>query len=61
VEIYKPIDGAYNSDIVSDKLELRAGEDIDYNIDISDFGLIGCKYSDKNNIFCLCRKMIQNI
>jgi thiol-disulfide isomerase/thioredoxin len=51
VEIYKPIDGAYNSDIVSDRLDLRVGEDIDYNIDIADFGLIRCRYSDKKQYF----------
>jgi thiol-disulfide isomerase/thioredoxin len=47
VEIYKPIDGAYNIDIVSDRLDLKVGEDIDYNIDIADFDLVRCKYSDK--------------
>jgi thiol-disulfide isomerase/thioredoxin len=56
VEIYKPVDGAYNSDIVSDRLNLETGRDTGCNVDVSDFGLVMCKYSDKQQYFVLLQE-----
>jgi len=46
VRIYKPIDGASNLFFISDKLDLKPNISINYEVDISDFGIVGCNFSN---------------
>jgi len=46
VRIFKPIDGASNSTVISDKLDLKPNISINYEVEIFDFGFVSCKFSD---------------
>jgi hypothetical protein len=46
INIYTPIDDAFNYTIISDKLELKPHISIDYEVPVSDFSFIRCTFSD---------------
>lgn len=48
VQIFKPIDGAYNSLVVSDVLNLKKNSAVDYNVNISEFGYVCCRLYDES-------------
>lgn len=48
VQIFKPIDGAYNSIVVSDVLNLKKNSPVDYNVNLSEFGFVCCRLYDES-------------
>lgn len=48
VQIFKPIDGAYNSLVVSDVLNLKKNIAVDYQVNISEFGFVTCRLYDES-------------
>lgn len=48
VQIYKPIDRAYNSLVVSDVLKLKKNMAVNYSVDISEFGFVSCRLYDES-------------
>ncbi len=48
VNIFKPIDGAYNSTVKSDVLNLKKEVSVDYQVAVSEFGFVRCEYLDES-------------
>lgn len=48
VRIFKPIDGAYNSIVASDVLNLKKNSAVDYTVNISEFGFVTCRLYDES-------------
>lgn len=48
VKIFKPIDGAYNSTVKSDVLNLKKDVSVDYQVAVSEFDFVRCEYIDES-------------
>jgi hypothetical protein len=53
VRVNNPIDGAFNSYVVSDKLDLKANNSVKYGLNIHDFGSVRCEFSNGNICYLL--------
>jgi hypothetical protein len=48
VKIFKPIDGAYNSTVKSDVLNLKKDVSVYYQVPVSEFDFVRCEYFDES-------------
>jgi len=51
VRINKPIDGNFNFNFVTDKVELKANQYLHYDLDVDDFCSVRCEFSSGNICF----------
>ena len=49
IRVNKPIDGAFNFYVISDKLELKANLSINYGLEVHDFCSVRCELSNGNS------------